>query len=71
MHRRDESTAVQDSRLLASEPHNLAFIKRIVLDGVVCYGVMSGDGEFIGVAANRETAFVIARHNDFEPVSAH
>jgi len=71
MHRRDESTAVQDSRLLASEPYNLAFIKRIVLDGVVSYGIMSGDGEYIGVAADRETAFAIARQNDFDPVSAH
>lgn len=71
MHRSDESTVVSDSRLLASEPHNLAFVKRIVLDGVVSYGVMSGEGEYIGVAPDRETAFAVARQYDLEPVSVH
>lgn len=71
MHRSDESTAPHDLRLLASEPQNLAFVKRIVLNGVVSYGVMSGEGEYIGMAPDRETAFAVARQYDYEPVSVH
>lgn len=35
------------------------------------YGIHSEDGECLALTRNREMAFVLARHNDLAPVSAH
>ena len=59
-----------ESQVLFDAVHQ-AFIKRIVLNGAVCYGVHTPDGRMIGVAPDRETAFAAARQHDLEPVSAH
>jgi len=39
-------------------------------DGPV-WGVHSPDGECLAVALDRRVAFVLARENDYAPVSAH
>jgi hypothetical protein len=50
---------------------DLAYVKRVVIDGVSGYAVHAADGTQIAVLPNREVAFATVRRNDLEPVSVH
>lgn len=45
---------------------------RAQLDGLdQVWGVHTPEGECLALARDRRTAFVVARENEFQPVSAH
>ncbi len=50
---------------------DLAYVKRVVIDGVAGYAVHAADGTQIAMLPNREVAFATVRRNDMEPVSVH
>jgi hypothetical protein len=50
---------------------DLAYIKRVIVDGATGYAVHAADGTEIAVLADREVAFATVRQHDMEPVSVH
>jgi hypothetical protein len=50
---------------------DLAYIKRVVVDGTSGYAVHAADGTQIALLADREVAFATVRQHDLEPVSVH
>jgi hypothetical protein len=50
---------------------DLAYIKRVVVDGAAGYAVHAADGTQIALLPDREVAFATVRQNDLEPVSVH
>jgi len=50
---------------------DVAYVKRIVENGVEAFAVHAADGTRVAVIANRDLAFAVVRQNDLEPVSVH
>lgn len=50
---------------------DLAFIKRVVIDGASGYAVHAADGTQIAVIPDRDVAFATVRQHDLEPMSVH
>jgi hypothetical protein len=50
---------------------DLAYIKRVVVDGTLGYAVHAADGTEIAVLPDRDLAFATVRQHDLEPVSVH
>ena len=50
---------------------DLAYIKRVVIDGACGYAVHAADGTQIALLPNREIAFATVRQHDMEPLSVH
>ncbi len=50
---------------------DVAFVKRIVVDGVAAFAIHAADGTRIAVIPNRDVAFAVVRQHDMEPVSVH
>lgn len=50
---------------------DLAYIKRIVVDGTAGYAVHAADGTQIAVLPDRDVAFATVRQHDLEPLSVH
>ena len=50
---------------------NIAYIDCRSFEGKLCYVILDGANEIIGVADEREVAFAAARQFGLEPVSAH
>jgi len=50
---------------------DLAYVKRVDVDGADAFAVHAADGTQIAVMANREVAFAVVRQHDMEPVSVH
>ncbi|MBV8118508.1 MAG: DUF1150 family protein [Alphaproteobacteria bacterium] len=50
---------------------DLAYIKRVIVDGATGYAVHAADGTQIVVVADRDVAFATVRQHDLEPVSVH
>ena len=50
---------------------DVAYIKRVVVDGAEGFAVHAADGTQMAVLASRDLAFVVVRQNDMEPVSVH
>lgn len=65
------SRRMSSEALLALGGPNLAFIKRIVVDGAPGYSIHGPDGTILALADDRDVAFAAARQHDLEPVSAH
>jgi hypothetical protein len=59
----------QELGLLGME--DLAYVKRIVVDGTDAVAVHAADGTEIAVMADRELACALVRQHDMEPVSVH
>lgn len=53
------------------EGANAAFIKQDWRNGQIMWSIYDAFGERIASTDNRDFAFIIARQNDLEPVSAH
>ena len=49
---------------------NIAYIDRRSFEGKLCYVILDGANEIIGVADQRDVAFAAARPHGLEPVSA-
>jgi len=50
---------------------DLAYIKRVVIDGATGYAVHAADGIEIAVLPDRDVAFATVRQHDLEPLSVH
>jgi hypothetical protein len=50
---------------------DLAYIKRVMVDGTTGYAVHAADGTQIAMLADRDVAFATVRQHDLEPVSVH
>lgn len=50
---------------------DVAYVKRVVLDGTEGFAVHAADGTEMAVLPSRELAFAVVRQNDLEPVSVH
>ena len=51
--------------------NDVAYVKRVLVDGAVRFAVHAADGSEMAVFPDRELAFATVRHNDMEPVSVH
>jgi len=49
----------------------VAYIKRIDMNGQIVFAVCAANGHQLGVMDNRDTAMAAAIQNDLEPVSVH
>jgi hypothetical protein len=50
---------------------DIAYIKRVEVDGSAGYAVHAADGTQIAVLADRDVAFATVRQHDLEPLSLH
>ncbi len=50
---------------------DVAYVKRVVVDGSDAFAVHAADGTQIAVMPNRDVAFAVVRQHDMEPVSVH
>ena len=50
---------------------DIAYIRRVVVDGAAAYAVHAADGTQIAVLADRDVAFATVRQHDLEPLSVH
>jgi hypothetical protein len=50
---------------------DLAYVKRVEVDGTAAYAIHAADGTQIAVLAGRDLAFAAARQHDLEPLSVH
>lgn len=50
---------------------DVAYVRKVTIDGKAAWAICAADGSGIGVAPDRELAFAAARQNDLEPVSVH
>jgi hypothetical protein len=50
---------------------DVAYVKRVVVDGGDAFAVHAADGTQIAVMADRDVAFAVVRQHDMEPVSVH
>jgi hypothetical protein len=50
---------------------NLAYVKRVVVDGDEAFAIHAADGTQIAVLANRDVAMAVVRQHDLEPSSVH
>lgn len=57
--------------LAALGADDIAFVKRIDVDGRPIHAVHAADGIRIAAFDSRELAFAAVRQNDLEPVSVH
>jgi hypothetical protein len=51
--------------------NDVAYIKRVVVDGAERFAVHAADGSEMTMLADRDLAFAVVRQNDMEPVSVH
>jgi hypothetical protein len=50
---------------------DIAYIKRVEIDGSAAYAVHAADGTQIAVLSERDLAFATVRQHDLEPLSVH
>lgn len=50
---------------------DLAYVKRVEVDGDTGYAIHAADGTELAVLDEREAAFATVRQNDLQPVSVH
>lgn len=50
---------------------DVAYVKRVVVDGTAAFSVHAADGSQIAVLDDRDLAFAVVRQHDMEPVSVH
>lgn len=49
----------------------IAYVKKVPVQGGEAFAIHAANGESLGLAADRDTAFATVRQNDLEPVSVH
>ena len=50
---------------------DLAYVKRVAVEGKIRYAIHAADGTEIAVLDNRDIAFATLRQHDLEPMSVH
>ncbi len=62
---------MSDQDLAVLGLQDLAYIKRVIVDGENAYSIHAADGTAIAVMADREVAFATVRQHELEAVSVH
>ena len=50
---------------------DIAYVRRVEINGTVGYAIHAADGTQIAVLADRSVAFATVRQHDLEPLSVH
>jgi hypothetical protein len=50
---------------------DLAYVKAVVVNGVVAFAVHAADGTQVAILPDREIALATVRQHDLEPLSVH
>jgi hypothetical protein len=50
---------------------DIAYVKRVVVEGNPGYAIHAADGTQMALTADRDIAFAVVRQNELEPVSVH
>jgi hypothetical protein len=50
---------------------DIAYVRRVKINGKAAYAVHAADGTQIAVLADRDVAFATVRQHDLEPLSVH
>ena len=50
---------------------DLAYVKPVLVDGVIAFAVHAADGTQVTVLPDREIALATVRQHDLEPLSVH
>jgi len=50
---------------------DVAYVKRVVVDGTAGYAIHAADGTQMALIPDRDIAFAVVRQNELEPVSVH
>jgi hypothetical protein len=50
---------------------DIAYVKRVEINGTVAYAIHAADGTQIAVLPDRSVAFAALRQHDLEPLSVH
>jgi hypothetical protein len=50
---------------------DVAYVKRVMVDGAPAFAVHAADGAEIAVLPDRDLAFAVVRQQDLQPVSVH
>jgi hypothetical protein len=50
---------------------DLAYVKAVVVNGVVAFAVHAADGTQVAVLPDRDVALATVRQHDLEPLSVH
>lgn len=51
--------------------HNVAYIRQVSVDNKRAYAVHAADGTPLTVMDTMDSAVIVVRHNDLEPVTVH
>jgi hypothetical protein len=62
---------LSDNELGLLGMEDVAYVKRVVVDGTDAFAVHAANGTQIAVMADRDVAFAVVRQHDMEPVSVH
>jgi hypothetical protein len=50
---------------------DIAYVRRVEVNGAAAYAIHAADGTQIAVLADRSVAFATVRQHDLEPLSVH
>jgi hypothetical protein len=50
---------------------DIAYVKRVLVDGAPGYAIHAADGTQMALIPDRDVAFAVVRQNELEPVSVH
>jgi hypothetical protein len=50
---------------------NIAYVKRVMVDGNAGFAIHAADGTQMALVGDRDIAFAVVRQNELEPVSVH
>ena len=61
--------SAQDFALIGVQ--QVAYVKPVTIEGVLGWAIHSADGNTLGMAPDRATAFAAVMQNELEPMSVH
>jgi hypothetical protein len=64
-----ERVAVKNFATLGME--YVAYVKRVLVNGVVAYAIHAADGTYLCLYADRDAAMAAVRQQELSPMSAH
>ena len=67
----DRETAGEQWEYASLLTGNEAYIREVIMDGTIVYGIHATDGRLLGVAPDRDIAFAAARQHQLHPLSVH
>ena len=71
MHTPEQLRIMSDQDLAVLGLADMAYVKRVIIDGENAYSIHAADGTAIAIMDDREVAFATVRQHELEPVSVH